>query len=68
MTLLKKYNTYHKTIKMKSIDVKSDSCAEHNEESNEKDFKFKIGDHVKISKYKIFLLKDIHLIGVKKSL
>ena len=52
MILLKKYYTYHKTIKIKSIDVKSDSCAEYNEESNEKDLKFKIGDHVKISKYK----------------
>ena len=30
-------NTYHKTIKMKPIDVKNDSFAEYNEESNEKD-------------------------------
>ena len=45
-------NIYHKTIKMKPIDVKSDSFAEYNEESNEKDPKFKIGDHVRISKYK----------------
>ena len=41
-------NTYHKTIKMKPIDVKSDSFAEYNEESNEKDPKFKVGDHVSI--------------------
>ena len=33
---------------MKHIDVKSDSFAEYNEESNEKDPKFKVGDHVKI--------------------
>ena len=44
-------NTYHKTIKMKPIDVKSDSFAEYNEESNEKDPKFKVGDHVRTSKY-----------------
>ena len=44
-------NTYHKTIKMKPIDV-GDSFAEYNEESNEKDPKFKVGDHVKISKFK----------------
>ena len=31
-------NTYHKTIKMKPLDVKSDSFAEYNEESNEKKF------------------------------
>ena len=45
-------NTYHKTIKMKPIDVKNDSFAEYNEESNEKDPKFKVNDHVGISKYK----------------
>ena len=52
-------NTYHRTIKIKPIDVKSDSFAEYNEESNEKDSKFKVGDHVRISKYKKFLLKDV---------
>ena len=45
-------NTYHKTIKMKPIDVRDDSFAEYNEKSNKKDPKFKIGDHVRISKYK----------------
>ena len=35
--IVDKYNnTYHKTIKMKPIDVKSDSFAEYNEECNEK--------------------------------
>ena len=29
-------NTYYKTVKMKPIDVKSDSFAEHNKECNEK--------------------------------
>ena len=43
-------NTYHRTIKMKSIDVKSDFLAEYNEESNEKDPKIKVGDHIRISK------------------
>ena len=55
--LVKKYNnTYHKTIKMKPIDIKSYFFAEYNEESNEKDSKFKIGDHVSI--LKIFFLKN----------
>ena len=31
-------NTYHKTIKMKPIDVKSDSLAKYNDKSNEKKF------------------------------
>ena len=61
-------NTYHKTIKMKPIDVKSDSFAEYNEESNEKDPTFKGGDHVRISKYKNILLKDMLQIRVKKFL
>ena len=42
---------------MKPIDVKSDSFAERNEESNEKVSKFKIGDHVRISKYKNIFTK-----------
>ena len=45
-------NTYHKTIKMKPIDVGDDSFTEYNDESNEKDPKFKVCDHVRISKFK----------------
>ena len=45
-------NPYHRTIKMKPIDVGDDSFAEYNEESDEKDPKFKVGDHVRISRYK----------------
>ena len=37
---------------MKPIDVTSDSYAEYNEDFNKKDPKFKVGDHVRISKYK----------------
>ena len=43
-------NTFHTTIKMKPIDVKSDSYAECNVDSNEKNPKFEIDDHVRISK------------------
>ena len=46
------YNTYHKTSKREPIYVKNDSFAEYNETSMEKDPKFKVGDHVRISKYK----------------
>ena len=56
--IVDKYNnTYHRTIKMKPIDVKSDSLAEYNEESNEKNPKFKIGDYVRISKQKNIFVK-----------
>ena len=50
-------NTVHRTIKMKPIDVTNDSLAEYNEESNKKDPKFKIGDHVRIFKYKNIFAK-----------
>ena len=40
------------TIKMNPIDDKSDSFAEYNEESNEKDPKFKVSDHATTSKFK----------------
>ena len=54
-------NTYHRTIKMKQINVKSGSVAECSEESNKKDPKFKIGDHVRISKYKYIFAKGYTL-------
>ena len=44
-------------MKMKPIDVISDSYAEYNEDTNEKDPKFKVGDHVRISKYKNIFAK-----------
>ena len=43
-------NTVHKTIKMKPIDVINDSYAEYSEDFNEKGPKFKVNDHVRISK------------------
>ena len=58
--IVNKYNnTYHRTIKMKSIDVKPDSYAEYNVDSNAKDPKFHVGDHVRISKYKNIFAKEI---------
>ena len=51
-------NTYHKTIKMKPVDVGDDSLTEYNEESNEKDPKFKVGDHVRLSKFKNAFAKE----------
>ena len=43
-------NTVHRTIKMKPIHATSDSYTENKEDSNKKDPKFKVGDHVRISK------------------
>ena len=66
--IVNKYNnTVHRTIKMKPIDVTSDSYVEYNEDSNEKDCKFKVGDRVRVSKKKKkFLLKDTLKNGQKK--
>ena len=56
--IVNKYNnTTHRTIKMKPNDVTSDSYAEYNEDFNKKDPKFKVGDHVRISKYKNIFAK-----------
>ena len=42
---------------MKPIDVKDDSYAKYNEDFNKKDPKFKVGDNVRISKYKNIFAK-----------
>ena len=50
-------NTYHKTIKMKPIDVKDITHINTDKEVNDKDPKSKVGDHIKISKYKNIFAK-----------
>ena len=45
-------NTYHRTIKIKPIDVKDNTYIDFGKEVNDKDPKFQVGDHVRISKYK----------------
>ena len=55
-------NTYHRTIKMKPIDVKYNTSIDFGQEVHDKDPKFKVGDHVRISKYKnIFAILQIGL-------
>ena len=50
-------NTYHRTIKMKPVDVKDNTYIDFKKEVNDKDPKFKVGDHVRISKYKNIFAK-----------
>ena len=45
-------NTYHRTIKMKPADVKDNTYIDFGKENNNKDPKFKIGDYVRMLKYK----------------
>ena len=44
--------TAHRTIKMKPVNVTSDSYLEQSEYSNKKEPRFRVGDRVRISKYK----------------
>ena len=50
-------NTYHRTIKMKPVDIKDNTYIDFEKEVNDKDSKFKIGDHVRIPKYKNIFAK-----------
>ena len=50
-------NTYHRTIKMKPVDVKDNTYIDFGKKVNDKDPKFKVGDHVRISKYKNIFVK-----------
>ena len=55
---VKEYNnTYHKSIKMKPVDVKDNTYIDFKKESNDKNPKFKVVDHVRISKYKNIFAK-----------
>ena len=61
--IINKYNnTVLRTIKMEPIEVTDDSYVKSNKDSmelhsNKKDPKFKVGDHVRISKYKNIFAK-----------
>ena len=52
----KNNNTEYSTIKMKPIDVKNNKRV-YIDEHNEKDSKFKVGDRVRISRYKNIFAK-----------
>ena len=45
-------NAKHRTTKMKPIDVQDNTCIDFGKEVNDNDPEFKVGDHVKTSKYK----------------
>ena len=50
-------NTYHRTIKMKSVDVKENTYIDFKKELNDKDPKLKVGDYVRTSIYKNIFAK-----------
>ena len=56
--IVKEYNNiYHRTIKMKPTDVKDNTYIDSSKEVNDKDPKLKVGDQVRISKYKNIFAK-----------
>ena len=59
---VKEYNNqYHTSIKMKPVDVMDNTYIDFKKEINNKDPKFKVGDHVRISKYKNIFAKGYML-------
>ena len=50
-------NAYHKTIKMSPIEVKDTTYIDYIKGFNDKDSKFKVGDYVRMSKYKTICAK-----------
>ena len=50
-------NAKHRATKMKPIDVKDNTYIDFGKEVNDNDLKFKVGDHVRISKYKNIFAK-----------
>ena len=67
-------NTYHRTININPVDVKSSIYIDFNKENINEDPKCKVNDHVGISKkkkyknIKIFLQKVVFQINQKKCL
>ena len=49
--------THHRTIKMKPVNVRDDTYVDFKKEINDKVPKFKVGDDVRISKYKNIFAK-----------
>ena len=60
---MNKYNNiYHRANKMKPADVKTNTHINFAKKSNNKDHKFQVGDHVRISKYKNMFAKEVFVI------
>ena len=59
-------NTYHRTVKIKPVDVKSSTYIKSSKEVNHQGPKFKIGGIIRISQYKNIFSKAMFLIGLKK--
>ena len=57
--IVNKYEkTYHSTIKVKPVDVKSNAHIDFSKENNSENPKFEVGDNIRISKYKSVFAKS----------
>ena len=61
-------NKYHSTNKMKPVDIKSSTYTDFDQKNKKEDVKFKVGDHVRIWKYKTLLQIIACQVGLKKFL
>ena len=59
--IVNEYNNTYRTIKMKPVGAKDDTYIDSSKEVNDKDSKFQVGDHVRISKYKNIFAKGYTL-------
>ena len=70
--IVNKYkNTYHNTNRMKPVNIKDNTYIDFGKQNNNKNLKFKIGHHGhhhELQNTKIFLLKDMLQIGLKRFL
>ena len=57
-TIHKYNNKKHRTIKMKDFDVKGNTYIDFGKEVNDNNPRLRVGDHVRISKYKTIFAKD----------
>ena len=55
--MIKELNRIHRTIKLKSVDVKTSTYIDFNKENNKEGPKFKVGYYVRMSKYKNIFAK-----------
>ena len=53
---------------MNPVDVKDNMHIDFGKENNNKDPKFQVGDHIRISKYKNIFANDILQVGLKRFL
>ena len=57
LDIVHKYSYTYSTIRLRPVDVKSSTCIDFDKKNNKKDPKFKVDDHVSMSKYKSIFAK-----------